>query len=282
MNWRKEVLEYLIAKPVCGYQARGEAATEPTSLAALALHGHGEKAAGALKWLASNQAKEGSLGVSSSQSQPRWPTSLAVLAWQTNSTDHGPQITKSLDWILSQSSQTIPRNKLIGHDTTIIAWPWVADTHAWIEPTAMHVLALKASGHGRHNRTRAAVRMLKDRLLPGGGCNCGNTSVFGQVLRPHLMPTGLALLALADEKDDDGRIARSVDYVSREVAKDTGTPSLCYGYLALAAFDCVTSEHTQKLVAVARRTIKRGAAPYKLALIALAALREDSPLVTLR
>src|SRR2546428_787916 len=82
--------------------------------------------------------------------------------------------------------------------------------------TAMHVLALKAAGHRDHPRTREAVRLLIDRLLPGGGCNYGNTIVLGQELRPQLQPTGLAMLALAGETDPDGRVAMSLAYLKSE------------------------------------------------------------------
>ena len=33
-------------------------------------------------------------------------------------------------------------------------------------------------------RTREGVRLLRDRLLPDGGCNYGNTTVLGQTLSP--------------------------------------------------------------------------------------------------
>ncbi|NIL97353.1 MAG: hypothetical protein GTO53_07125 [Planctomycetales bacterium] len=36
-----------------------------------------------------------------------------------------------------------------------------------------HVLALKCTGRGGHPRGRSGVAMLKDRLLPNGGCNAG-------------------------------------------------------------------------------------------------------------
>ena len=92
-------------------------------------------------------------------------------------------------------------------------WPWVLGTHSWIEPTAFNVLALKAAGRGEHPRTREAVRLLVDRLLPTGGCNYGNTTVLGQQLRPHLAPTGLVLLSLAGEQINDSRIAKSLAYL---------------------------------------------------------------------
>ena len=81
------------------------------------------------------------------------------------------------------------------------------ENRAWLEPTAMALLALKHTGHDAHVRAREAVDLLHDRLLPNGGSNYGNTFVFGQELRPHVQPTGLALLALTGERHPDDRAA---------------------------------------------------------------------------
>ena len=103
----------------------------------------------------------------------------------------------------------VERYEELGHDSSLIGWPWVEGTHSWIEPTAWAVLALKAVGLRQHPRTREAVRLLVDRLLPEGGCNFGNTYVLGQQLLPHLQSSGICLLALAGEKIDDPRIDRT-------------------------------------------------------------------------
>jgi hypothetical protein len=142
----------------------------------------------------------------------------------------------------------------------------------------MHVLALKATGKAEHPRTREAVRLLIDRLLRAGGCNYGNTVVMDQVLRPHLQPTGLAMLALAGESDRDGRIAKSLDYLGRELTEKTPAESLSYGLMGLAAHSRFPAMATAWLEAAYRRTIARDAAPYRLALIALAAMGRGCPL----
>jgi hypothetical protein len=169
----------------------------------------------------------------------------------------------------------------MGHNTTLVGWPWIEETHSWIEPTAMHVLALKAVGQSGHPRTREAVRLLIDRLLPAGGCNYGNTVVMDQVLRPHLQPTGLAMLALAGESVRDGRIEKSLDYLTAELSPRTASGSLCYGLLGLAAHGCLPADASRWLEMTFRRTVARDASPYRLALVALAALGTASPLITL-
>jgi len=50
-----------------------------------------------------------------------------------------------------------------------------------------------------HPRADEAVQLMLDRILPGGGCNYGNTIVLDQLLRPHIQPTGIVLLALAGD-----------------------------------------------------------------------------------
>jgi hypothetical protein len=143
----------------------------------------------------------------------------------------------------------------------------------------MQVLALKAVGYGSHPRVREAVRLLVDRLLLCGGCNYGNTVVMGQGLRPHLQPTGLAMLSLAGETDADGRIAKSLDYLSRELSPRTTAASLAHGLLGLTAHERSPAGAQAWLEAAYRRTISRNPAHYPLALIALAAMGANSPLI---
>jgi hypothetical protein len=121
--------------------------------------------------------------------------------------------------------------------------------------------------------------LLKDRLLPSGGCNYGNTIVFGQELRPHLQPTGLCLLALAGETDLDGRVERSIEYLIDQLSDRTTTASLSFALLGLAAHGRLPAESTSWLAAAAERTLGRDPGSYKLALLALASLGERSPLV---
>ncbi len=160
-------------------------------------------------------------------------------------------------------------------------WPWVEGTHSWIEPTAFSLLALKAVGQGAHPRAREAVRLLIDRILPEGGCNYGNTSVLGQMLRPHLEPTGVTLLALAGEEDPDGRISRSLDYALGAVGPETTAASLGYGLIGLAAHGRVPKQLDDWLAQAAERTRRRETPWPRLSLLALAALGDSCPLVRL-
>ena len=79
---------------------------------------------------------------------------------------HGQPIARAVEWALDDQGETHDAAPYVGHDTTLVGWSWAANTHSWLEPTAMFVLALKAVGQSQHARTREAVRLLVDRLLP--------------------------------------------------------------------------------------------------------------------
>ena len=282
VNWRDELVERLARSPCCGYSRTDAIASEPSALTALALAGEGrldccEQVA---KWLQGAQAADGSVAIRENERVPCWTTSLAVLAWSSlreTDYDHFALPTeRAIDWIVNARGVTIPREQGLGHDSSIVAWPWVDGTHAWVEPTALHVLALKAVGLGEHARTRDAVRMLFDRQVPGGGFNYGNTFVLDRPLRPHLQPTGVALLALASETDSRQDIRRSLSYLRNNTSAQTTTTSLCWSLLALAAHHALPSDCESWLEISFRRTLQRDQSPLKLALILLALQGEDS------
>ncbi|MBI3837345.1 MAG: hypothetical protein HY288_05355 [Planctomycetia bacterium] len=287
MNWLDDVVTRLAAADSWGYHGESPSATEPTALSALALlaHRRDQAAARPIAWLLSQQAADGSLGIDAAQSTPGWPTSLAVLAWQAAhgtslaSSKYSTAIQRAVTWILQIQGSHVEQTDVMGHDSTIRGWPWVEGTHSWVEPTAMHLLALKHTGHSDHIRARDAVRLLQNRLLESGGCNYGNTVVFGQQLRPHVQPTGLALLALAGEDDVTGHVQKSVDYLERELPRQAATESLCYGLLGLAAQRALPAAADAWLGAASRRILSRGPSSYKLALLALAASGAACPLI---
>jgi len=277
MIWRHELVTRLAAVVPGGYHVTGPAATEPTALAGLALCAHGklDRARRAADWLAELQARDGSIGVTAAQPSPCWPTSLAILLWQAiDSRVPSPLYERNINlavaWALADHGRPNRRQPHVGHDTTLIGWSWVADTHSWLEPTAWFVLALKAVGQSDHRRTREAVRLLVDRLLPNGGANYGNTIVLGQPLLPHVQPTGLAMMALAGEGYDDRRIELSLEYLERELLPRTATASLCYGLLGLDAHGRKTEERNAWLRQAYERVRERESNPYQLALISLA------------
>lgn len=288
MSWTSTLAEQLAEQATWGYRAQSAPATEPTALAALALlhHEHHADAQRAWQWLAERQGPDGSLGVSATDDTPCWPTSLAVLAWQaaereaaSNSSPYRTRIDRAVHWLLAAQGDPLPRKQLMGHDSTLIGWPWVLGTHSWLEPTAWAVLALKACGQANHDRTSEGVRLLIDRLLPTGGANYGNTFVLGQKLRPQIEPTGLALLALAGQRDPSGRIEAACVYLSRTLSASTPAISLSYGLLGLAAHDQLPAPALDWLQLAAEQAASQPIQPLRHAMLLLAAIAEQAPLL---
>ena len=69
---------------------------------------------------------------------PGWATPYAVAALGGPGT--GPGGTRpGRTLALERAGHTAPRasNPCAAHDTSIAGWPWVAETHSWLEPTAL-------------------------------------------------------------------------------------------------------------------------------------------------
>ncbi|HZZ28776.1 MAG TPA: hypothetical protein VFE46_12305 [Pirellulales bacterium] len=281
--WMNSTLDRLACAP-WGYHANEPSAAEPTALAALALLGAGRtaEAQSPLQWLAAAQTSNGNIAPFAELTQSAWPTAQAAFAAAVASHLGGkPQLNLPLaqQWLLTAAGMAVENSPEFGHDGRLIGWPWVIGTHSWQEPTAWSVLALKSLRLGNHPRTREGVRLLVDRLLSTGGCNYGNTVVLGQTLRPHVEPTGIALLALAGEKIDDPRIELSLQYLLENLSAETTPLSLSYGLLGLTAHHRQPTASATWLEMAYRRTIQRDASPLTLALLALASQGEECPLI---
>jgi hypothetical protein len=231
-----------------GYRRGAPGCTEPTALAALALGTTGAEAGAArvtAGWLATLQRPDGSLGLSVSQPTPGWMTPYALLLWEATGT-HSEQARRAADSLLRLRGAVIPKrddpNHVVGHDTTIVGWPWVSGTHSWLEPTALAVLALGRAGRGDHPRVREGMRLIRDRAVAGGGWNYGNTAVFGRALRPQPAPTGLALLALAGTEVPAGTIDAAIAYLLRALPELRAPASLGWGLIGLAAWGVVPDQ----------------------------------------
>jgi hypothetical protein len=258
------------------YLKDGPPAAEPTALAALALSGlgHAAQAHKAAAWLAQQQATDGSIAVRPGESTPAWPTSLALVVWSGLNSDHAldPAITKGEGWLLKTKGAATEQTADVGHDTRLIGWSWAENTHSWLEPTAFAVLALRALGNQDHPRTREAIHLMENRLLDSGGCNYGNTTVFGRELRPHVQPTGIVLLALAGSETGpyQAKVRKATSWLESQLNSQTPAASLGWGLLGLRAQGVVPAGSKDWLAAAAERVQRRDQSPAKLALLALA------------
>lgn len=227
------------------YRRGGSPCVEPTVLACLALRaaagrdGDRSEVRTAADWLVSLQQRDGSLGVSARLTNPGWGTAYALLLWKALGIQETAR-RRATAWLLAERGETTPLSadpeRVVGHDTTLVGWPWVEHTHSWVEPTAIAVVALRREGLVDHPRVREGVRVIQDRAIVTGGWNCGNKAVYGRPLRPQPGPTGLALLALAPERVRSDAIDRAVTYLSAALPNVRAAESLGWGLLGLRAW----------------------------------------------
>jgi hypothetical protein len=230
--------------PGWSYRVPGESASEPTALAALALLAINPEAKtsldlsiGGADWLATIQRSDGAVGLSSTHRTPEWPTPYALLLWSILGRYSSP-MARAKAWLLDHQGIVFekPPGSPLGHDTTIAGWSWVEQTHSWLEPTAMSVLALRRSNEADHPRVKEGISLILDRAIPDGGWNFGNNIVFGRSLRPKPAPTGMALLALSGKVERVSAIDRGLDYLEEELPKVRSAVSLGFGLLGLMAW----------------------------------------------
>jgi hypothetical protein len=194
--------------------------------------------------LAASQSEDGRVSVSPSDPGPFWPTSLAILAWH-GSSKYAKQRVRATDFLLRTTGKHWEKteNSPLAHDTSIQGWPWNQDTHSWVEPTSLSILALRTAGMGGHKRVREGVRMLMDRQLPSGGWNYGNTLAFGTELVPQADCTGIALNALAGEVPHRD-VEISLRYLQTQVTRLRTPLSLGWGILGLGAWERLPEQAT--------------------------------------
>ncbi len=187
-------------------------------------------------YLLEQQDPLGRVCVSHSHPEASWPTPLAMLAWHSSlKYRHAEDLSRQ--FLLNFKGRHFPNSDppIVGHDTSIIGWPWIANTHGWLIPTGMAILALQVAGLGNHARVKEGQSMILDRQLPRGGWNYGNISVLGKELHPLPECTGIALQALADDTDLKN-VERSLDYIIKKLPTLRTPISLGWALLGLGAW----------------------------------------------
>ena len=212
---------------------------DATAWAVLALEtspGNRDVAVPACRRLAKSQHSDGRVPVIEGHSESYWPTALAILAWKKVA-GFERQVELALKFLLDATGRHWPREKdaPIDHDTSLKGWPWIENTHSWIEPTALSILALNVCGYANHNRVLEATKMILDRQLPSGGWNYGNTRAFGTMLRPNPVDTGHALSALAG-LTESSQVKLSLDYLRRKAERLRTPLALSWSVFGLSAW----------------------------------------------
>jgi hypothetical protein len=269
------------------YRDGGSPAVEPTALAGLALRAPGEGAGGppsdrpdpefgraAAGWIAGLQRPDGSLPAAPGPAMPGWATAHAMLLWAQlgGFEDRRRRASAYLTRVHGQVPMPAAGGRAaIGHDQSLIGWPWVAGTHSWLEPTAMAIIALCAEGCRDHARVRRGLDLIADRAISGGGWNYGNKVVFDRVLRPQPGPTGMALLALAaGGRADSPAVPPAIDYLRRALPPIRAAASIGWGVLGLKAHDACPPEAAAWLEGAYAHGSGRPDATLGLALLLLA------------
>ena len=165
-----------------------------------------------------------------------WLTPLAILAWE-GSAAHDTHRQQARRFLLRTSGEHWEKNSAhpFAHDPSLKGWPWIEQTHSWVESTAMSMIALETTGDYTHPRLEESTRMLLDRQLPHGGWNYGNTLVFGQELRPSPEDTGAALSALAG-RISESAVKHSIAYLVSQVPHLRTPIALGWSLLGLNAW----------------------------------------------
>ncbi len=249
-NWLDLVFSKLLASQTpqgaWGYRKGTEGMVEPTALATLALlspprpdfvEEANRAAQAAADWLAKLQQPSGAVGLSAALPTPCWPTPLAMMVW-TRWPDYQANLKLAARWLLARQGVTWENDEgdILGHNTSLVGWPWIQETSAWLEPTATALIALRAAGVDHHGRIYEAARLILDRAIPTGGWNYGNKRVFHNTLKSQPGPTGLALLALAGRDVPTATTNRAIAYLQQTLPKLRSPRSLAWGVLGLQAW----------------------------------------------
>lgn len=279
---RRELLGLRGGAAAWGYRAGASPGVEPTALACLGLLATRPAAApgedltairAAADLLASLQRTDGSLGVSNDPAMPGWATPYALVLWTALEGYEAPR-RRAAAWLLGQVGETSteppgPR-RVIGHDSSLLGWPWVSGTHSWLEPTAMAVWALRRQGEAAHPRVVEGLRLIRDREIEAGGWNYGNKAVFGRELRPQPGPTGLALLSVAGAEGRSAAVERASDYLLAALPETRASASLGWGLLGLRAWGHRPALADEWLAEAYRKVAGRPDAAPRLAILLMA------------
>lgn len=222
-------------------------ATAWAVIALKARRGSRDLTTAACRRLAASQLSDGRVPVIADHPEAYWPTALAILAWK-DVAGFEREVERAAQFLLSTSGQHWPKqeNAAVAHDTSIRGWSWIENTHSWIEPTSLSILALTAGGYAGHQRVLEAKKMILDRQIPSGGWNYGNTRVFGTMLRPDVVSTGNALSALAG-LTVPREVELSLDYLRREIDQRKTPLALSWAIFGLTAWSYPPSE-IQKMI----------------------------------
>jgi len=169
----------------------------------------------------------------------------ALLAF--HALDAGPEEQRLKDWILGfeDASGRFSKEEVAivaeryRYDASIQGWSWTPRTTAWVEPTALFIIALRRAGvAASEKRIKSGVDLLLDRRVRSGGWNFGNPYSKSYELEASPMSTALALAGLgaAGVPESQAAVGTGLRFLKAALGGDVSTASLAWALLALKSF----------------------------------------------
>ena len=195
-----------------GYFPGRKSWMEPTAYAVLALSGViGAEQSARKGWdcIRSWQAADGGWRPSDQVQDSSWVTSLGLIVGSVWGLDAEPR-KRATDWLMrvsGQESRLAVRLASMFHmlktDVNVShkGWPWWPGNSAWIEPTALAILALRKANGSKlpsdvAQRVHEGEELILSRRGRDGGWNSGNPSVLKVDVPSYPETTAIALIGL--------------------------------------------------------------------------------------
>jgi hypothetical protein len=275
-----------------GYAAGRASLVEPTGLGTIALHARGAaaEAARGLAFLKSCQRPSGAVGIGPKDPDGGWMAYAALLAF--SALGAAEEERRLREWILAfeDASARFSREEIkviterYRYDPTIPGWSWTPRTTAWVEPTALFIIALRRAGvPASEKRVKSGLALILDRRVPSGGWNFGNPFSKSFELEASTMSTALALAALGAAGFAAGQagVTTGLRFLRTALAGGASTASLAWSLLALKSFPPSAADVPSAADRLARLQADDGGFrgnPFETALAALV-LSDDAALV---
>jgi len=237
-----------------GFHAGSASRAEPTAWALVALtqyagsSAHDEAASRACHFLELAQLPDGSWPSSPDQKEGSWATSLACFALLHRKESRG-NVARGVGWLsneLPREAHWFPRllrrlaaRRLGSLNESYYGWCWTVGTASWVEPTSYAILFLRASppemlSAAAKRRVQIGEAMLRDRMCPGGGWDCGNPVVYGVPGVPQVTSTAWGLLALR-EHPEWPEVQKSLSWLQNQSQAIQSPGSLALTLMAMNA-----------------------------------------------
>lgn len=147
---------------------------------------------------------------------------------------------KDSSWLQKTLRRLSSAKKLSKQNDTYRGWGWTPHTSSWVEPTSFAMLALEHAGavglaEVAEKRRALGEVLLYDRMVAGGGWNCGNPEVYGVAGEPLVIPTAWALLALRAQANRREN-SESISWMERYFPRIQAPGSFALARLCLAVY----------------------------------------------